>query len=340
MKKTLFKIFVVLSSAIILLILIFFTNGFDALINMLVNIKYRWIAAAFGCMFMYWVVESSILHIITQSLFEKQRPLDSLKVTMIGNFFNSITPFALGGQPMQVYVMVKDGVKPGHAASVLVIKSALYQTVIMLYCLIVVFLKGPFFAEKIPHFYLLYFIGLTVNVFAISLYVLFLFKREAGHKVLIFITMILKKLRLIKHTSKFRRKVETELTSFSEGARVLKNKPRVVIETLILQAVQFTFFFAIPYFIYLAVQGGNESMWNMIAAQSVVTMITLLVPSPGSTGGAEGLSYLFFKMFFNPGVIIPVILVWRIITYYSNVIFGGLVSVVAPEKPLKNRAQY
>jgi len=72
----------------------------------------------------------------------------------------------------------------------------------------------------------------------------------------------------------------------------------------------------------------------------LVTMITLLVPSPGSTGGAEGLSYVFFKMFFKPGVIIAVILVWRVITYYSNVIFGGLVSVFAREKPLKKEEEH
>ncbi|MGI6778944.1 MAG: lysylphosphatidylglycerol synthase transmembrane domain-containing protein [Acetivibrionales bacterium] len=339
MIKKFFKAFVILSSAIILMLLIFFTDGFEELVNMLVNAKYRWIAASFACMVVYWLVDSAIIQIIVAALHKRQRPVDSLKVAMIGNFFNSITPFALGGQPAQVYVMVKDGIKPGHAASVFVIKSALYQVVIMLYCLVVVFAKGPFFAQRIPEFYLLYFTGLIINVITILVYALFVFKRKAAYKLLMFVNKLLKKIRFLKNSDRLIKKVEKELISFTDGVSLLRNKKGVVYGAVILQAVQFTLLFAVPYFIYLAVQGGGASMWNIVAAQSVVTMVTLLVPSPGSTGGAEGLSYLFFKMFFKPEIIIPVILIWRIITYYSNIVFGGLISVFAPEKPLKNRLE-
>jgi uncharacterized protein (TIRG00374 family) len=107
MKKMIFNIIVISSTAIILLMLIFFTNGVDELVHLMETINYQWIAAAFSCMVLYWIIGGVILHIITTSLFEKYKLGDSMKLNMIGHFFNAITPFSTGGQPMQVYIMTK-----------------------------------------------------------------------------------------------------------------------------------------------------------------------------------------------------------------------------------------
>lgn len=336
MKKRLFKILIVLSSAILLLVLIFFTNGLDQLLNLLANIDYLWIAAAFGCMATYWLMDSLIIQLITRSLFEEQRLRDSLKITMVGQFFNTITPFATGGQPAQAYVMVKDGVKAGHAASILIVRSILYQVTLALYTLTAVILKASFFSLRIPHVFALYIIGFLINATVITLYILSFYNGKAAKKLMMYIFRLLHKIRFIKNLDSLQKKLESEIASFTDGAVILKNNLAVLFQTLILQLIQFTFYFSIPYFIYHSIETGGVDFWSMVAAQSLVTMITLLIPSPGSTGGAEGTGYLFFSLFFKQGIIIPVILIWRIITYYTTVIFGGLVSAFAPEKPLKN----
>lgn len=65
----------------------------------------------------------------------------------------------------------------------------------------------------------------------------------------------------------------------------------------------------------------------MLAAQTFVTMVSAFVPLPGSSGGAEGSFYLFFGSFFG-ATIIPAILLWRLVTYYANILFGCLTNVV------------
>ena len=335
MRKKVFNLTIILFTAAVFIILIFFTNGTNQLIQLLAGIKYRWIAAAFGCMAAYWLMDSFIILSITRILFEKQRFVDSIKVTMIGQFFNAITPFATGGQPAQAYVMIKDGVRAGHAISILIVKSVLYQATLLLYTLIMVSFKAPFFAARIPHFFLLYFIGVAINASVIFLYILFLYNRAAAQKVMALIFGIIKKIRFLKNLEDTQEKFEAGLKSFNDGAVMLRNAKSTVLKSLVFQVMQLTFYFLIPYFIYMAVESGRASIWNMIAAQSVVTMITLMVPTPGSAGGAEGTGYLFFRMFFGPSVVVPVVLIWRLITYYSVVVFGGLVSIFAPEKPLK-----
>lgn len=335
MKKRIFKALIVLSSAIILIVLIFFTNSLDELTMMFKNARLYWLAVAFGCMVMYWVFDVMILHVITRGLLEKQPLKDTIRVTMIGQFFNSITPLSGAGQPVQAYVMVKDGIKPGHAASIIIIKTLLHQLIIVMYSLVTFTLKGSQFAARIPQFYYLYILGLALNSAFLLFYVLFIYKKEVAGKVLSVVFRLLGKLKFIKRTDSLQEKVEKELMSFSEGAGILKNNASIIIRLVIFQIVQFTFYFSIPYFIHLAVESNAVRPWDMIAAQSMITLISLLVPSPGATGGVEGLSYLFYGMFFTQSFIIPVILIYRILTYYASVIIGGLFAFFAPEKPLK-----
>lgn len=337
MKKVIFNIIVISSTAIILLMLIFFTNGVDELVHLMETINYQWIAVAFSCMILYWIIGGVILHIITTSLFEKYKLGDSMKLNMIGHFFNAITPFSTGGQPMQVYVMTKKGIKIGHAASIMVIRSMLYSTVLFFYTLVMFIFKAPLFSKNIPHFFLLSLIGFILNFFVVMMYAMFAFKRETARTVLNFIfDKILKKIKFLKNVDKWQQKLETESISFDDGAAALKSNRKVLFITVILQIIHFTFFFSIPYFIYLAVEHSNSlKLWDMIAAQPIITMISSFIPTPGATGGVEGAGYLFFSQYFRSSVVIPVILIWRIITYYSSVILGGLLAVFSPDKPLK-----
>lgn len=335
MKKKIYRLLIVLSSALLLIILIFFTNSFEDLAQLIRTARWRWLAAGFGCMVVYWVLDAVILHSIAMSMTEKQPLRDSIRVTMIGQFFNAITPMAGAGQPVQVYVMAKDGISPGHAASIIIVKTVLHQLVIVLYSIAAYLFKGSEFAARIPQFFYFFILGILVNMAFLVFYLLFLYNRQAAKKVLIFVFNLLRKLKFIKKIDKAEKRLETELTSFGEGAEVIKRDRKMMFTLLLVQILQFSFIFAIPYFIQLALEPQSVPLADILAAQSMITLISLLVPTPGATGGVEGLSYLFYGLFFTKAFIIPAILIFRILTYYTSVIFGGLFALYAPEKPLQ-----
>jgi conserved hypothetical protein len=337
MKRKIFRSLVVLSSAIILIILIFFTNSWEELTVMISKARLYWLAVAFGCMILYWLFDAVILHVITRGLLEKQPLRDTIRVTMIGQFFNAITPLAGAGQPVQAVVMVKDGIKPGHAGAIIIIKSLLHQLLIVTYALVVFLSRGHAFASKVPQFLYFFVLAMIINTAFLIFYILFIYNKTAARKVLLFVFKFLKKLKFLKISDKWKEQVTNELESFGEGVTMLKTDIGVSVKLIISQIMQFTFYFSIPFFIQLAIEGDRAFAFDMIAAQCMIIFISLLVPSPGATGGIEGLSYLFYGMFFTRGYIIPVILIYRILTYYSSIIFGGLFSLFAPEKPLKNK---
>ena len=335
-KRKIFKLLVASSSAIILIALIFFTNGLEELYNMVSKAKLQWIAAAFGCMVIYWIMDGALLHITADGLLEHQPLKDTIRVTMIGQFFNAITPLAGAGQPVQAYVMVKDGVKPGHAASIIIIKNFFHQLVIVFYSLTAFVIKGPLFADKIKNFYYFYALGLLINIAFLFFYALFIYRKAMARKVLIWVFQLFRKLKL-KKTDTWQTKVESELESFGGGIVMIKTNKLLVIKLFVIQFVQFTFYFIIPWFVHYAVETNRVNPLDMIIAQSMIILISLMVPSPGATGGVEGLSYLFYGMFFRQGYIIPAILIFRLLTYYSSLIVGGLFTLFAPEKPLERR---
>ena len=47
------------------------------------------------------------------------------------------------------------------------------------------------------------------------------------------------------------------------------------------------------------------------------------MPLPGASGGAEGSFVLFFGKFFGQDIVAAMFL-WRLLTYYVNIAFGGL----------------
>ncbi len=339
MKKKIFKLFIVLSSAILLIALIFFTDSFDELLHIVRNAKIYWLAAGFSCMVMYWILDAVILHRITVTMENGYRLKDSVRVTMIGQFFHSITPFAGGGEPIQAYVMVKDGVKPGFAASIFVVKTFVHQTIIVVYGIVAYIFFGGVFASRIPEFNYFFISGLAINAAFLVFVILLLYKGHSARKIMHFFARVLSKVKLVKNITALERKIEAELETFRGGALIIKKDSRQLAVLTILQIIQFTFLFLITYFIQLSVESFRVSPLEVIASQSMIVLLSLIVPTPGATGGVEGLSYMFYGMFFTKSFIIPVILIYRLLSYYPSVIFGGLFALFAPEKPLEHASE-
>lgn len=97
------------------------------------SVRLRWLVGAAGLMVVYWVLESTELHLALKRFSPQQAPCDTFRATMIGQFFNCITPFASGGQPMQALYLMKKGVALSFASCSLLIKFIVYQFVLTLY---------------------------------------------------------------------------------------------------------------------------------------------------------------------------------------------------------------
>ncbi len=60
-----------------------------------------------------------------------------------------------------------------------------------------------------------------------------------------------------------------------------------------------------------------------ITYHAFIIMFATVMPTPGGAGGAEYTFTLLFGMLLGPAKLLMALVLWRIITYYSCIVFGA-----------------
>ncbi|MGK0469337.1 lysylphosphatidylglycerol synthase transmembrane domain-containing protein [Clostridium sp.] len=322
MKNYKFNLILGISSGVIFILLIVFTNGWMDLIHQINNLQIEWLIAAALAMFLYWVFEAKTLQSVIFLIKKDYKFKEAFNVTMTGQYFNAITPFASGGQPMQLYTLTKQELGYGSAGSALMIKFIIYQTILTIYSLILILWKAPFFKSKMSNLFYLISIGFTVNASVILCLIIFSKHRKLTHKIIMFLSKILTKFKMVKDIAKMENRINDNLEKFHDNMEIVKHSKVLMIKAVMYTICQLTIYFSIPYFIYLSFGMRGASIGSMIAGTAFVIMLTAFIPLPGAICAAEGAFFMFFTLFFLSNNIMAAILLWRVITFYSCIIFG------------------
>lgn len=291
------------------------------------SIKLYWLGIAGIMMLLYWLLESCVLHAVTKKLYHPQKFMDTVRTTMVGQFYNCITPFASGGQPMQAYSMVKTGVPLGIAGSSLLMRFIVYQFSLTLYSLITLIIFWNFFASRVTGLAFLSAIGFAINSLVMAGLFCIGFARGFAKKITVGTIRLLAKMHLMKHPDEKIIAAEIELDKFYEGFQLARKNAVVMAEMFLLSLLQLTVFFLIPYFLCLAFGQTHVSLFQVVAAQAFVTMVTSFVPLPGAAGGAEISFVTFFAIFMRGSNLNLSMLLWRMLTFYAPILIGGIVAL-------------
>ncbi len=293
-------------------------------INALKSINKIWLLLGFALIALYWVLEAKIVQLLISTLHKEKTFKEALKVSMIGQFFSGITPFATGGQPAQLMLLSKIDVPIGVGSSILMSKFIIYQGVLVIYSAMLLLLKAKMFFTQVDNIFNLVLIGFGVNLLVIAMLVFLSMAKTANTKISDGIIDFLHNFKMLNDKNKHKLKVRKHIDEFHEQVSYMKNHKHLVIKTILLTTLQLTCYFIVPYCLYRGFGLTGVSIINIIAATAFVLMVTSFVPMPGGSGGAEGGFYLIFGMFFLPQLIIPAILIWRVITYYLWMMIGGI----------------
>ncbi len=312
---------------------VIWSTGWDTIIRTFKIANLGWLFVALLLMILFWLLESSVFHLIVRCFHKKQRFRSSVTTSMIGQLFNCVTPFSSGGQPVQAYHMTKTGIPLGISSSCLLIKFIVYQIVLTIYSIVVLVAKWEYFSSQISGFGYLVFIGFLINTGVMFFLFAICFFKNLTQKIAFGVIRLLTKLKLLKKPDEITNRVAKELAEFHEGFLLLRKHLRMMFTTFLLTALQLTVQFSIPYFLCLTFRVDTLSPVLVICALAFVTMISSFVPLPGASGGAEYSFYTFFSPFFRDTSLINLILLlWRLLTFYLPIIVGLCVFVFALRK--------
>lgn len=321
------KIFQIILFAFSVGLLIYFCisdNNLVILLQSVPSMNMFWLSCALACVVSGWMLDGLTIKTLVAQAFDTDYGYkQAFKVTMVGQYFNSVTPYAVAGQPMQLLALMRQGVSSGIAISALVRKFLVYQTSITCYSLAVIIVKYSFFRSKIQSFMALAFIGFLYQAATVIVLILFTYCPNFTSRLIYGAVWLLNRLRIVKKPEETGEKVKSQLEFFIENNRAMQSNRRLMVRVYLITLMQLTVMFSVPFFIYKAFRCPGAPIFNMIAAQSFVTMISSYTPLPGAAGAAEGSFLVLFQMFFSGNIIKQAMLLWRLITYYSSIIVGA-----------------
>ncbi len=323
MKLKKWNIVLIVLSFGLLLGYLFWQEDVRKIAHMLADARPLWLVCALGLMVLYWLLEAVILHLVSRKLYDRQRFDSTFRTSMVGQFFNCVTPFASGGQPMQAVQMVKGGMPLGQATSALLIKFIIYQATLTLYSLVMLVFCFGYFAERIPGFGRLILLGFLVSAAVLAgLLCLGLFHRLTMW-LCTRVVRLLARLHIVKDEQEKIAYVEQESRSFHESFVLMRKEIPTMVWMVGLSAVQLTVFFLIPSCLFATFGVVNIDAPLVLSAQTFVTLISSFIPLPGAMLGAEfSFASLFNILVADTGIINMVMTLWRMLTFYLPIVVG------------------
>lgn len=297
----------------------------------------KWLLVGLVCIGLYVGVETIIQYMLTDRMQKGHSLWNAFKVVMTGQFFNAITPFASGGQPMQAFIMAKQGVPVGTSISILMTKFIIYQLILTLYSMIVLLIQMPFFFARIRGVVYFALIGFIMNLGIVMVLIASIFMKQKLKRLGFWWVNLLYRVRIIKNPTAIKRKIISQIDLFNKNISLLKKNTGLLLQISILTIMQLTAYFLIPYTVYKAFGLTGTKMIVIISAAAFIVMISAFVPVPGNSGVAEGSFFLFFQLFFPTSILPTAILCWRLITFYIPMCLGGVMTVL-PDRKVRHLA--
>lgn len=308
-----------------------FVDGVDNLTNSISQINGGFLLLSVLFMVIYWLLEAGTLQLALKSIYPEQRFKNTVTITIIGQYFNCITPCASGGQPFQAYYLVKSGAPLGSSMTALLARFIVYQFVLTLLSALLLILRFSYFIAELKPLMLLVIVGFLVNLAVIIGLVMLAFFKNTATKIAHWTLKFLNKLHLIKNYEEKLKFIDEEMKQYSENFIFLKSKPKLIIKILMLSIFQLLFYFSISYVLYLGFGLSGVDFLTIISCQAFVLMISSFVPLPGALGAAEGSYAAFFVAIFGDFVVLSTF-IWRFLTFYLPIIAGLIATLCLSRK--------
>ena len=275
-------------------------------------------------MLLYFLTEAYNIRSVLKSLGEKISLLSALKFTWIGFFFSSITPAATGGQPVEVYYMTKENIPGAKGTMALLIELCGFQISTISLAIICAIINPTIVSGGLLA---LYFIGLLINGFALSLMLIVIFSQKLTKKL---INVLVKMLHFfkVKDVEEKKKKFEDSIEKYNECSIYIKTHKKEFIKAILRVFLQIVFYYSVPYCVYRSFGLNTYNFFQIFTMQAVLYTTVSSLPLPGAIGVSESVFLSIFGVVFGKELLSGAMLLNRGITFYLFVVVALVVVIV------------
>ncbi len=243
-------------------------------------------------------------------------------------YFSAITPSATGGQPMEAYFMVKDGVPA-------VISTVVMLTYLLLYTLSIVII-GLLCLVLVPSSFLAFgtlgrifiVVGAVIQVALAFLYAMLLWNKDMLRKILRWGLRLLARLRIVRNLERREARLQATMDQYAAATELLKGRRKLLLKTLLLNLAHRASQILVTVFCFLAGGGPLKLAPKLFAMQSNVVIGAYCIPIPGSMGVTDLLMVDGFSSLMSEAQAANLELLARALSFYICILLCGIIVLV------------
>lgn len=303
-----------------------------------------WLVGGLGCYVLYMFSQTIMYRALIKDITKKSQWGLSYNVGITGKYYDNVTPFAVGGQPMQIVELSKSGMSPGVSTAVPIIKmiinsmvSAILGLLFFVFGISKIAPTNSLFAFLFVIFEILGIIGLIITLFG----VLFMIMLSTGNlftrSIIAWLVKLGYKLKLVKNYRATLKKWLDQVSEYKSSMSYLMKNKKLLLKMILYSCLESLSYAGISFFVVMAfMQKGflvenNISAWfvlfTCIVKYYICSMAGSYIPLPGATGLME-IAFIALYGEFVGDAIVWALLTWRIMSYYLILVHGFVHEVI------------
>ena len=310
----------------------------------ILSLGWVYLLLAVASLFLCYLFKALKLSVICKPLTGKFHFKTCFETGIIGHYYNSVTPLAVGGQPFEIYHLSKHGIHGGVASSLPIATYVLNQFayVIMALTFLVMFkdntlnISGKLLSSFPTVFTVLAVIGASLCTLLPLLIIIFSLMPRFGSILVRKVMYLGAKLRIVKDPKATTYKTVKNLIHNSQCLKKIFKKPFSATVCFLLSFLEHFSIASIAYF-SLKIFNFNSNMANYNAVLEWLQIVQLVIilncaisfiPTPGNSGAADLSFYLLFTSGLAGGLAFPARAIWRTLSFYSFIIIGFVFAII------------
>lgn len=282
-----------------------------------------------GCVILFVLGEATVIWYLLRTLGTKVRLSRCCLYSFIGFFYSGITPSASGGQPFQIMAMRKDKIPVAVSTVVLAIVTITYKSVLVVIGLAVLLIAPPqvmlYLEPSLPIIHL----GMGLNVIFISILFLLVFSPKLVRRVIEGVMKLINKIRPFRNPERQYRRVDRMIAQYQGSAEFFVKHKRVILNVFAITFIQRLILFLVTWLTYLAFELSGHGMALITILQAMISVAADMLPIPGGMGVSENMFMVIFEPIFKEQYVLPGMVISRGISYYTQLIICGIMTVVS-----------
>lgn len=323
------KNIIILIFVCVLVLYLVLKDDFNGITNLIINSNKMYIIIAILFMLISDVFKGiSVSELIKNSGFNYKYK-DGFMLMLMTNFFNGVTPFSLGGQPFELYIMKKDNdVDYISGTNILFKDYYTYQMAVMFLSTLCIALNYIFGIALCSQLVLnLIWIGYIINL-AITIFLVYIpYSKKEKYKIVEIVIKILNKIGIVKDKDSSINNTNNWISDFKKKTREVISDMKIIVKCSILNVFKLIAVCISTYFCFIAI-GSSVPLYSTIVGTILVIIMASFVPIPGASGGMEFSFMQVFSYFVIDSKLGAAMLMWRFITYYLPMIYGSVLLLI------------